>query len=528
MPKQYKNDLIDTSISSLDTSLEIYSNVDASDFNKSNYNILNPHDEPISKNFKKITVCIRKKPLPDTEDIIEVKNKSLTIKTEKLSIDLSQITSFYNFTFDTIYDKYTSTLEIFEYSIKPIINHALSSGSSSIIAYGQTNTGKTYTLLQPYTGILFESLSHILNSGKSGIISFCEVYMGKVYDCFNKKSKIELYERNGEIYFSEITTMSFKDFEDVKTIFEEGFSKRTCSSTDSNSLSSRSHAIIIIEFEHQDRPSANLKYKKVAASNSLIFVDLAGSEKGSDRKQCSKITISEGAEINKSLLSLKECIRGIDNNAGHLPFRSSKLTQLLKNSFLGNSKTCVIATIAAKECNLEPTLNTLRYMERLNRANIELENLTVSNTYNNINQSINDSHRQTENTAETAQSESSFSIYQSRSKGSIQTSDEREASNSKKIDFEFNEGYLEPNSRGRIFYNFDQEKYASFSNMPSANPFEKFVDCKPAIQPSTIILQKNKINRLLNELAIASDDESNLAKLKSIFLELDDIKKRFG
>lgn len=72
----------------------------------------------------------------------------------------------------------------------------------------------------------------------------------------------------------------------------------------------------------------------------------------------------EGAEINKSLLALKECIRALDQNKNHTPFRGSKLTQVLRDSFTGDSRTCMIATISPNNSNSEHTLNTLRYADR--------------------------------------------------------------------------------------------------------------------------------------------------------------------
>jgi hypothetical protein len=72
----------------------------------------------------------------------------------------------------------------------------------------------------------------------------------------------------------------------------------------------------------------------------------------------------EGAEINKSLLALKECIRALDQDSRHTPFRGSKLTQVLRDSFVGNSRTCMIATISPNGSNSEHTLNTLRYADR--------------------------------------------------------------------------------------------------------------------------------------------------------------------
>jgi hypothetical protein len=96
------------------------------------------------------------------------------------------------------------------------------------------------------------------------------------------------------------------------------------------------------------------------------LIDLAGSEKGSDRQQVDKETKMEGAEINKSLLALKECIRALGQDSTHLPFRQSKLTQVLKDSIVGSmTRTCMIATISPTSTNCEHSLNTLRYADRV-------------------------------------------------------------------------------------------------------------------------------------------------------------------
>ena len=95
----------------------------------------------------------------------------------------------------------------------------------------------------------------------------------------------------------------------------------------------------------------------------LSFVDLAGSERGKDTAHTDRQTRREGAEINKSLLALKECIRALHCQHHHLPFRQSKLTQVMKDSFTGDdTQTVMIAMIAPNAKNCEHTLNTLRYV----------------------------------------------------------------------------------------------------------------------------------------------------------------------
>ena len=99
----------------------------------------------------------------------------------------------------------------------------------------------------------------------------------------------------------------------------------------------------------------------------LLLVDLAGSERAADCQSNNRQRRLEGAEINKSLLALKECIRALDSKSGHVPFRASKLTMVLRDSFISNqlSKIVMIACINPGSQSADHTINTLRYAERL-------------------------------------------------------------------------------------------------------------------------------------------------------------------
>jgi kinesin family protein 2/24 len=104
------------------------------------------------------------------------------------------------------------------------------------------------------------------------------------------------------------------------------------------------------------------------------FIDLAGSERGADTSSASRATRLEGADINTSLLALKEVIRALATGGSmtHIPFRGSKLTQVLKDSFVGeNSRCCMVACISPDIGNCEQTLNTLRYADRVKERNPE-------------------------------------------------------------------------------------------------------------------------------------------------------------
>merc|ERR1711915_728840 len=128
--------------------------------------------------------------------------------------------------------------------------------------------------------------------------------------------------------------------------------------TSANANSSRSHAVFQIVLR------VNTKRRPLHGKCSLI--DLAGNERGADTNSANRQTRMEGAEINKSLLALKECIRALGRKGAHLPFRASKLTQVLRDSFIGEkARTCMIAMIGPCLSSCEHTLNTLRYADRV-------------------------------------------------------------------------------------------------------------------------------------------------------------------
>lgn len=188
-------------------------------------------------------------------------------------------------------------------------------------------------------------------------VGFFEIYRGHLFDLLNDRNKIFAREDHSK----KVCIVGLKEYNvdstnDVERVMEKGLMNRSVGVTGANCNSSRSHAILQVSLKSNQTNDV---------FGMFTFIDLAGSEKGSDRKDVGKETKLEGAEINKSLLALKECIRALDQDSGHLPFRQSKLTQVLKDSFVGASKTCMIATISPTVSNCEHTLNTLRYADRV-------------------------------------------------------------------------------------------------------------------------------------------------------------------
>ncbi|KAK6138940.1 hypothetical protein DH2020_027321 [Rehmannia glutinosa] len=161
----------------------------------------------------------------------------------------------------------------------------------------------------------------------------------------------------------------------VKEYIERGNAARSTGSTGANEESSRSHAILQLvvkkhpEVKESKRNNNNINEGNESRSGKVVgkisFIDLAGSERGADTTDNDRQTRIEGAEINKSLLALKECIRALDNDQIHIPFRGSKLTEVLRDSFVGNSRTVMISCISPNAGSCEHTLNTLRYADRV-------------------------------------------------------------------------------------------------------------------------------------------------------------------
>lgn len=182
-------------------------------------------------------------------------------------------------------------------------------------------------------------------------VSFFEIYCGRLYDLLNQRAELKIREDKKQninvIGMEEKLICSANEFMDV---IEYGSNFRVTSQNATNSDSSRSHAILQISLKHD---------KKVFTK--ISFIDLAGNERGADHIDQNKQTKIDGAEINKSLLSLKECIRALDQGKGHTPFRGSKLTMVLKDSFVGFCNTVMICNVSPNSSSSENTMNTLRY-----------------------------------------------------------------------------------------------------------------------------------------------------------------------
>ena len=302
--------------------------------------------------------------------------------------------SKYKFSFDNIYNPKTSQADIFETSAKPILQSILEGFNGTILAYGQTSSGKTFTMqgdldnsllegIIPRTiNMLFESIMDSPEEIEFTVkTSMVEIYMEKIRDLIDT-SRMNLNIREDTkkgIYIEDISEYYVSCKEEILELIRLGSENRIQASTNMNENSSRSHSIFIINV-HQ------LNSKDGSAKNSkLVLVDLAGSEKIS-KTGATGLTLEEAKTINKSLTTLGMVINALtDGRSSHIPYRESKLTRVLQESLGGNSKTCLIITCSPSIYNEAESLSTLRFGNRAknikNKPKINKE-MTVSELQN--------------------------------------------------------------------------------------------------------------------------------------------------
>ncbi|KAJ4953205.1 hypothetical protein NE237_030037 [Protea cynaroides] len=323
----------------------------------------------------KIKVVVRKRPLnkkeiaKKEEDIITIEPSSnfLTVHETKLKVDLTEYVEKHEFVFDAVLNEEVSNDEVYHETVEPIVPAIFQRTKATCFAYGQTGSGKTYTM-QPLPLKASQDILRLMhhtyrNQGFQLFMSFFEIYGGKLFDLLNDRRKLFMRE-DGKQQVCIVGLQEYKvsNVETIREFIEKGNATRSTGTTGANEESSRSHAILQLVIK---RSADGSESKPPRVVGKLSFIDLAGSERGADTTDNDKQTRMEGAEINKSLLALKECIRALDNDQGHIPFRGSKLTEVLRDSFVGDSRTVMISCISPSSGSCEHTLNTLRYADRV-------------------------------------------------------------------------------------------------------------------------------------------------------------------
>ncbi|KAE9974393.1 hypothetical protein EG327_008791 [Venturia inaequalis] len=284
--------------------------------------------------------------------------------------------------FDKVFSPAADQIMIFDEVVSPILDEVLSGLNCTIFAYGQTGTGKTYTMsgditdilpLPDNAGIIPRVLHALFNkidgedSENSVKVSFIELYNEELRDLLSAddSAKLKIYDDNAKkghgttlvqgMEESHITSAS----KGIK-LLRDGSHKRQVAATKCNDLSSRSHTVFTVTVYTKRTNEAGEDF---VSTGKLNLVDLAGSENiqrsGAENKRA-----TEAGLINKSLLTLGRVINALVDRGSHIPYRESKLTRLLQDSLGGRTKTCIIATLSPAKSNLEETISTLDYAFR--------------------------------------------------------------------------------------------------------------------------------------------------------------------
>ena len=279
------------------------------------------------------------------------------------------------FTFDSVYDWNSEQENIFTETAYPIINNVLQGYNGTIFAYGQTGTGKTFTIngvpKDPHLrGIMPRSFESIFkqiecDSSKEYLVraSYLEIYNEEIRDLLSKNGskKLDLKDKDTGVYVKDLSTFVVKTPADLMDVFNEGTLNRHVGATNMNAESSRSHSVFTITVESSQIKEDGKAHIMVGKLN---IVDLAGSERQS-KTGATGDRLKEASKINLSLSTLCHVISSlIDPKCTYIPYRDSKLTRILQDSLGGNTKTVMIANLGPADYNFEETISTLRYASR--------------------------------------------------------------------------------------------------------------------------------------------------------------------
>ncbi|KAL2509195.1 kinesin-related protein [Forsythia ovata] len=297
------------------------------------------------------------------------------------------------FMFDKVFGTNARQRDLYEQAIVPIVDEVLEGFNCTIFAYGQTGTGKTYTMegeckrsksgpngeLPPEAGVIPRAVKQIFdtlegqNAEYSVKVTFLELYNEEITDLLapedisriasedKQKKQLPLMEDGkGGVLVRGLEEEIVTSANEIFTLLERGSAKRRTAETLLNKQSSRSHSLFSITIHIKE---ATPEGEELIKCGKLNLVDLAGSENIS-RSGAREGRAREAGEINKSLLTLGRVINALVEHLGHIPYRDSKLTRLLRDSLGGRTKTCIIATVSPAVHCLEETLSTLDYAHR--------------------------------------------------------------------------------------------------------------------------------------------------------------------
>ncbi|KAF3447469.1 hypothetical protein FNV43_RR12655 [Rhamnella rubrinervis] len=335
--------------------------------------------------MEKICVAVRVRP-PASEQSFSGSGAYWKVDDNRVSLlkPLGSPFSGLSYAFDHVFDETCTNAKVYELLTKDIIHAVVEGFNGTAFAYGQTSSGKTFTMngTEKDPGIIHRAVKDIFDriqmiSDREFLIriSYMEIYNEEINDLFaveNQKLQIhESLERG--IFVSGLREEIVNNAEQVLKLIESGEVNRHFGETNINVRSSRSHTIfrMVIESKGKDTNSVDNYFSTDAIRVSVLnLVDLAGSERIA-KTGADGVRLKEGKHINKSLMILGNVINKLSDgakNRGHIPYRDSKLTRILQPALGGNAKTSIICTIAPEEIHIEETKGTLQFASRANRV----------------------------------------------------------------------------------------------------------------------------------------------------------------
>lgn len=313
-----------------------------------------------------ISVVLRKRPMFTEEvqrgdyDATTVSGRQIIVHDGRMKPDMVHMEmKHHTYSFPRVFDEHTSNDAVYQATASPLVRHAAQGGTATVFMFGQTGSGKTYTMSAIHERAVAELFAQ-LGESEQVVVSYVELAGSSCRDMLNGGSTVDLMsDRRGEVQLCGMTELEAHDADELLQVMTAANNARATCSTGVHDQSSRSHAICRVFVRRQPPPAPPW--------GQFTMVDLAGSERRQDSAMHDAARRKESAEINSSLMALKECIRArVAQEAGatkvHVPYRDNKLTQLLKQTFtLKEASTIVIATISPTSADTEHSLRSLHH-----------------------------------------------------------------------------------------------------------------------------------------------------------------------
>ncbi|CAG9460470.1 unnamed protein product [Pedinophyceae sp. YPF-701] len=330
----------------------------------------------LSDKGERVKVCVRVRPAigeeqPGSVDV-GVDGKSVRVN-RYLSVRSN--VAYSDFEFDKVLPTTASQMDVYDVAGRPVVEDVLMGYNGTIMAYGQTGAGKTYTVGNEVNteGMISRASAHIFEAAKHDseheyqvYMSYLQIYCEIVHDLLvEDMESLNLREdMDGKVYVEGARRVEVKSVDQALRVILAGEQNRVYACTKLNAHSSRSHAITIVTVEKRRRVSDGTKRPEKMVIGKLFLVDLAGSERLKKSKS-EGVRKDEAKAINKSLSTLGMCINArADPNATYVPFRDSKLTRLLQESLGGNCKTTLIVCIPDVVDHVEETVSSMLFGSR--------------------------------------------------------------------------------------------------------------------------------------------------------------------